>query len=113
MTTLDYINMDIRWCGNCEHWGDHDASGCPWWAGTRDQVRVRCLECGWKGIRAVRQCECYEYTCSPQSPGMGCERGAAMYIPCPRGCPPGEVYPGRARRSSISVGGRVRIRRPK
>jgi hypothetical protein len=111
--TVTTSQLRGAWCNNCERWGDHWTDECPRWAGTRDQVRVHCLECGWRGIRAVTLCECYEYTCSPQYPGAGCPRGSAIYTRCPRRCPPGEIYPGRPRRTSIVVDGPVRIRRPK
>lgn len=41
---------------------------------------VECA-CGWLGKRRVHDCECYDYTCSPEGGGAGCPRG---FAPCPK-----------------------------
>lgn len=53
------------------------------WGHTR--WRVRCFNCGWRGIRTSITCECYEDWapyCRPGSPGPGCPSGVVW--PCPR-----------------------------
>lgn len=48
---------------------------------TKDgRFRVSCI-CGWRGVRKVYECECYDYCCTPEGGGAGCPRG---FAPCHR-----------------------------
>jgi hypothetical protein len=53
-------------------------------AAPRAYVRCTDGDCGWVGVRAVPDCECYDYACHPAAGGAGCPRGSMLDRPCPR-----------------------------